>query len=222
MFLKVSLEKGGVFLAEQGHFWGSELGSSLRLTSTLFSLKNKCQPPGFLGIRSDLDLFSWKALNKHNTAQGENIPLPRKAAHFSPPAPLGFVFSSPCSPSHRVTQSTVVHSRVWCLHWGFLQVEGAVTRNKSGLKTLMLCPLACFRALQEELRSFVEILDVPEKIGIWNRGLVSAVQGPRRPLWDSHWAFCLVDWVSIGPSYKRITFLCYKWTEGEFSAREEN
>ena len=37
--------------------------------------------------------------------------------------------------------------------------------NKSGLKTFMLYPLVCCKALQEELRSFVEMLDVPEMIG---------------------------------------------------------
>ena len=140
---------------------------------------------------------------KLNSNQGENIALP----DFSLLLPLGLCSAPPAALCHCVTQSTVVHSRVWCLHCPFLQVEGPVTLNKSGLKTFMIWPPVCHWALQEELRSFVEMLDIPKKIGIWIRGLVSAVQGHERPLWDSHWAFCLVHGVTIGPSYKRITLL---------------
>ena len=40
-------------------------------------------------------------------------PAPPRAAHSqSPPVPSGFVLSSPCRPSHCVTQGAVVHSRV--------------------------------------------------------------------------------------------------------------
>ena len=54
---KVSLEKRAIFLAEQGCFWGLELGSSLRLTSTVLSLQSNSQPPGFLGL--DLSLIGF-------------------------------------------------------------------------------------------------------------------------------------------------------------------
>ena len=138
-----------------------------------------------------------------NSDQGENIRLPDVSLLL----PLGLRSAPPAALHHCVTQSTIVHSRVWCLHCLFLQVEGAVPLNKSGLKTFMLGPLVCHWALQEELRSFVETLDVPKKIGIWILGLVSAVQGHKSPLWDSHWTFCLVHWVTTGPSYRRITSL---------------
>ena len=149
---------------------------------------------------SELEVL-WQYLWREKQHPSQGCPQPEPHLHS------GFVLSSPAALCHCVTQSTVVHSRVWCLHCPFLQVEGPVTLNKSGLKTFTLWLRVWHRALQEELRSFVEMLDIPEKIGSWISSLVSAVQGHESPLWDSYWAFCLVHWVTIGPSWKRITSL---------------
>ena len=59
---------------------------------------------------------------------------------------------------------------------------GPVTLNKSGLKTFTLWLWVSRRALQEELKSFVEMLDIRDKIGCQISSLVSAVQGHESPL----------------------------------------
>lgn len=119
---------------------------------------------------------------------------------FAPGESLGFVLSCRCSRPHCATQSAVVHSRVWHLHWRFLQVEGAVCLQKTGLKTSVLHLLIRW-AFQEENRLFVLILDIPEN-NSWIGGLVGAIQGQKCPLWEGHRPFCLVHGLSTGPPYK--------------------
>ena len=186
--------------AENRHFWRKALRFLLHSPAPDSSV-GQSRNSKVLGS----EYQNWKCFD--STSERETILPSRSAYSQSPICTLGLCSASPSALYHCVTQSTVVHSWVWCLHCLFLQVEGALPLKKSGPKTFMLRPLVSHRALQEELWSFVEILDVPEKIGIWIRGLVSAVQGHESTLWDSHWAFCLVHWVTISPSYKRITLL---------------
>ena len=62
-----------------------------------------------------------------------------------------FVLSSPCSFCHCVTQSTVVHSRVWHLNRGFLQVEGGGFFIVCGFKTFVADLIIGRHSFQEEL-----------------------------------------------------------------------
>ena len=186
--------------AENRHFWRKALRFLLHSPAPDSSV-GQSRNSKVLGS----EYQNWKCFD--STSERETTPASGAAHSQSPIYTLGLYSAPPAALHHCVTQSTVVHSRVWCLHCLFLQVEGALPLNKSGLKTFILGPLVCHWALQEKLRSFAEMLNIPEQIESQTSSLVSAVQGHESPLWDSHWAFCLVHWVTIGLSYKKITLL---------------
>ena len=87
-----------------------------------------------------------------------------------------FVFRSPWSPRHRITQSTEVLGWVFLMDWCFPPVEGISTPVKFSLKTVDVWNKAVFRCiLQEKLESLVRVLHIPEEICL-NRKWIAAPQ----------------------------------------------
>ena len=111
---------------------------------------------------------------------------------------------------HCVSQSTVVHSRVWLLDWVFLQVEGGSFCIICGFKTFVGSLVVGLHGFKEELWTFSKILDIPEKIRV-PRDWISAVYSHRSPFWTTHLAIHLGHWVSMGLSwanYKKKKKFC--------------
>ena len=140
-------------------------------------------------------------LSKNNTAwDPESFKLPD----------LGrFVFSSPWSPRHHVTQSTEVLGWVFPMDWCFPPVEGVLTPVKFSLKTVDVWNKAVFRCiLQEKLESLVRVLHVPEEICLSRRWVV-APQLQRGSFRDSDVATGLVtDWDLAPPEASALN----QWT----------
>lgn len=121
-----------------------------------------------------------------------------------------FVFSSPWSPRHRVTQSTEVLGWVFPRHWCFPPVEGVLTPVKFSLKTVDVWNKAVFRCiLQEKLESLVRVLHIPEEICLSRRWVV-APQLQRGSFRDSDVATGLVtDWDLAPPEASMLN----QWTQ---------
>ena len=132
-------------------------------------------------------------LPKNNTAwDPESFKLPD----------LGrFVFSSPWSPRHHVTQSTEVLGWVFPMDWCFPPVEGVLTPVKFSLKTVDVWNKAVFRCiLQEKLESLVRVLHIPEEICLSRRWVV-APQLQRGSFRDSDVATGLGHWLGSSSSW---------------------
>ena len=112
-----------------------------------------------------------------------------------------FVFRSPWSPRHRITQSTEVLGWVFLMDWCFPPVEGISTPVKFSLKTVDVWNKAVFRCiLQEKLETLVRVLHVPEEICL-NRRWVVAPQFQRVSFRDSDAAIGLGHWLGSSSSW---------------------
>ena len=103
------------------------------------------------------------------------------------PAAAQSALSSPCSSLLCVTQSTVVHTRVWLLDWGFLQVEGFWFSVVCGFKLSADSLFLDLRGFQEELWTFSWTLNIPKNSGVPG-GWQSASDGHSSLFWKSRLA----------------------------------
>ena len=97
------------------------------------------------------------------------------------------VCSAPPAVPFCVTQSTVVHSRVWLLDWGFLQVEGFWFSVVCGFKLSADSLFLDLRGFQEELWTFSWTLNIPKNSGVPG-GWKSAIDGHSSLFWKSRLA----------------------------------